>query len=235
MTITPPEQASQRIIVPLDVPNMDAAIALVELLPQVTFWKVGLQLFTSAGPTVIHLLKERGKRVFLDLKLHDIPNTMAEAVRVAVGYDVDFLTVHATAGQRALQACVAATETSSLQLLAVTVLTSLTARDAAFELKVPLELPEYVLHLALLAQEAGIPGVVCSPQEAAEIRRVGGSEFTIVCPGVRPSWAVNKDQRRVMTPRDAIAAGADYLVIGRPITQAEDPSAAWEKICAELA
>ncbi|MGB0562784.1 MAG: orotidine-5'-phosphate decarboxylase [Spirulinaceae cyanobacterium] len=231
-----PATPSDRLIVPLDVPTAVEAIALIDQLPPVQCWKVGLELFIAAGPEILALLKERQKRIFLDLKLHDIPNTIAGAVKAAQQYQVDWLTVHATAGRPALQGAVAALPTdSSLQLLGVTVLTSLNSRELAFDLKVPLELSEYVLHLAMLAQDVGLPGVICSPQEAAAIRRVCGPDFTLICPGVRPTWADRQDQRRVMTPREAIAAGADYLVIGRPITQASDPVAVWERLVAELA
>jgi orotidine-5'-phosphate decarboxylase len=223
------------IIVPLDVPTLEEAIALLDRLPQVQFWKVGLELFTSVGPAILQVLRDRDKRIFLDLKLHDIPNTMAAAVRIATRYEVDLLTLHASAGRAALSASVAAVGEHSLRLLAVTMLTSLNSRDLAFDLKVPLELPEYVLNLALLAQEAGIPGVVCSPQEAAELRRVCGPDLLLVCPGVRPAWATAGDQQRVMTPEAAIAAGANYLVIGRPITQATDPVRAWQRICGAIA
>ncbi|NEO86766.1 MAG: orotidine-5'-phosphate decarboxylase [Spirulina sp. SIO3F2] len=228
---------ADRLIVPLDVASLAEAITLVDQLPQVQFWKVGLELFISAGPEILALLRERQKRIFLDLKLHDIPNTVAGAVNAAITHRVDLLTVHTTGGRSALQAAVAAVadRASSLNLLGVTVLTSLDSRAIAFELKIPLELPEYVLHLALLAQDSGLPGVVCSPHEATEIRRVCGPDFILVCPGVRPAWAAAQDQRRVMTPSEAIAAGADYLVIGRPITQAANPIDAWERICAELA
>jgi orotidine-5'-phosphate decarboxylase len=231
-----------RIIVPLDVPTEAEAIALVERLPQVTFWKVGLELFVSAGPEIIHTLKNRQKRVFLDLKFHDIPNTMAGATRSAAAYGVDLITVHATAGRSALKAAsTAAVEGSQQagysppQLIAVTLLTSLTSRDLAFDLKIPLELPEYALQMALLAREAGLNGAVCSPQEVSQLRQVCGDDFLLVCPGVRPSWAQAGDQRRSLTPSDAFKAGADYLVIGRPITAAPEPIAAWERICEELA
>jgi orotidine-5'-phosphate decarboxylase len=231
-----------RIIVPLDVPSEEAAIALVEQLPQVTFWKVGLELFVSTGSQIIRTLKHRQKRVFLDLKFHDIPNTMAGATRKAATYGVDLLTVHATAGRNALQeASMAAIEGSqkagypSPRLIAVTLLTSLTSRDLAFDLKIPLELSEYALQMALLARETGLNGAVCSPEEVEQLRQVCGDDFLLVCPGVRPSWARSDDQARSLTPSDAIKAGADYLVIGRPITAAPDPVAAWERICEELA
>ncbi len=231
-----------RIIVPLDVPTEAQAIALVEQLPQVTFWKVGLELFVSSGPEIIRTLKTQQKRVFLDLKFHDIPNTITGAIRQASTYGVDLITIHATAGRLALQsASMAAVEGAkkagcpSPKLIAITLLTSLTSRDLAFDLKIPLELEEYALQMALLAKESGLNGAVCSPQEVSQLRRVCGDDFLLVCPGVRPSWAQANDQKRSMTPSDAIKAGADYLVIGRPITAAPDPVAAWEKICEELA
>ncbi|MDY7012014.1 MAG: orotidine-5'-phosphate decarboxylase [Cyanobacteriota bacterium] len=223
-----------RIIVPLDVPTLEEAIALLDRLPQVRFWKVGLELFVSTGPSILKTLKERNKRIFLDLKLHDIPNTVAGACRAAARYEVDFLTLHATAGRAALQAATEAIAGSSTQLLAVTLLTSLNSRELAFDLKIPLELPEYALQMALLARESGLRGVVCSPREVAQLRRVCDDGFTFVCPGVRPSGSETGDQRRVMTPEQALQAGADYLVIGRPITAASNPTEAWEKICEKL-
>jgi orotidine-5'-phosphate decarboxylase len=174
--------------------------------------------------------------------LHDIPNTMAGATRQAATYGVDLITVHATAGRSALtEASMAAVEGAQTagfpppQLIAVTLLTSLTSRDLAFDLKIPIELPEYALQMALLAREAGLNGAVCSPQEVSQLRSVCGDNFLLVCPGVRPSWAQTDDQKRSMTPSEAIQAGADYLVIGRPITAAAEPVAAWERICEELA
>lgn len=232
---------ADRIIVPLDVSTEQAAIALIERLPQVTFWKVGLELFVSAGPNILSELKSRQKKIFLDLKFHDIPNTVAGACRSAARYGVDLITVHATAGREALKAAQAAAQAGSAaagvpcpRLIAITVLTSLNARSLAFDLKIPLELPEYALQMALLAQESGLAGAVCSPQEAAQLKQVCGDDFLLVCPGVRPTWAASGDQQRVVTPTMAIKAGADYLVIGRPITASEDPVAAFERICQEI-
>lgn len=233
---------AERVIVPLDVSSEREAIALVEQLPQVTFWKVGLELFVSSGPCILTALKARQKRIFLDLKFHDIPNTVAGACRAAARHGVDLVTLHATNGKEALQAAQMAAEAGAAEtgidppkLLAITLLTSLTTRSLAFDLKVPLELPEYVLHMALLAQENGLAGAVCSPQEAASLRQICGNDFLLICPGVRPTWAEAKDQRRTVTPAAALKAGADYLVIGRPITAAADPVAAFERICEELA
>ncbi|MGF1481803.1 MAG: orotidine-5'-phosphate decarboxylase [Cyanophyceae cyanobacterium] len=227
---------SERVIVPLDVPTLTQAIALVETLPQVGFWKVGLELFVGAGPEILAVLQQRQKRIFLDLKFHDIPNTVAHACRAAHTYGVELLTLHATAGRRALQAAAAAVGPAERpKLLAITLLTSLNSRELAFDLKIPLELPEYTLQMALLAQEAQLDGAVCSPQEVQQLRQVCGNDFLLVCPGVRPTWANSGDQSRVMSPAAAFQAGADYLVIGRPITAAADPPQAWERICQELA
>lgn len=230
-----------RIIVPLDVPTEAEAIALIDRLPQVTFWKVGLELFVNTGPTLLNILKQRDKQIFLDLKFHDIPNTVAGACRAAAQYGVDLLTIHATAGRPALEAAqaalcegAAAAHLPSPSLIAITLLTSLNSRSLAFDLKVPVELPEYVLHMALLAKESGLAGAVCSAQEASQIREVCGSDFLRVCPGVRPAWATTGDQQRSLTPKQALEAGASYLVIGRPITTADDPSAAFQKICEEM-
>lgn len=228
--------SKNQIIVPLDVSTIEDAIALIDLLPQVTFWKVGLELFVSTGPAILEILKDRNKQIFLDLKLHDIPNTVRGACGAAASYEVDLITLHATAGRGALEAAREAVGTGDTRpkLIAVTVLTSLNSRDLAFDLKIPLEMPEYALQMAILAQESGLDGAVCSPQEAEQIRRVCGEDFWLVCPGVRPSWSEKGDQRRVMTPAQAIQAGANYLVIGRPITAAADPVMAWEKIGQEI-
>ncbi len=228
---------ADRIIVPLDVPTFAAAIALVETLPDVSFWKVGLELFVSSGPEILAELKQRQKRIFLDLKFHDIPNTVAGACRSAAQYGVDLLTIHATAGRRALQDAQAALSeaTEPPKLIAITLLTSLSSRDLAFDLKVPVELPQFTLEMALMAKECGLAGAVCSPHEAKQIKQLCGQDFLLVCPGVRPhTISVTGDQKRTMTPADAIKSGADYLVIGRPITAAEDPVAAFARICEEL-
>jgi orotidine-5'-phosphate decarboxylase len=227
------DSLADRIIVPLDVPSLTAAVTLLDRLPQVTFWKVGLELFVSSGAPILEILKQRQKRIFLDLKFHDIPNTMAGACGAAAKYGVDLMTVHGAAGKVALQAAQTAAGAQT-RLIAVTLLTSIDARALALELKVPLEVEDYALQVALMAQECGLAGVVCSPQEVARLREVCGSGFVCVCPGVRPSWAEAGDQRRSMTPAAALRSGADYLVIGRPITAAADPGAAFERIVAEL-
>ncbi|HAA33628.1 MAG TPA: orotidine-5'-phosphate decarboxylase [Cyanobacteria bacterium UBA11369] len=233
---------AERIIVALDVPTAADAIALIDQLDEARFFKVGLELFVSTGPQIISILKDRQKRIFLDLKFHDIPNTVAGACRAAAGYGVDLITIHGSAGKNSLQAAKAAVEAGAQatgqkqpKLIAITLLTSLNGRDLAFDLKIPLELPEYALHMALLAKESGLDGAVCSPQEAQKLRQVCGDEFVLVCPGVRPEWANMGDQKRSLTPAAALKAGADYLVIGRPITAASDPAAAFGRICEELA
>ena len=232
---------ADRIIVPLDVASEAAARALIESLPAVRFWKVGLELFVSSGPAILAYLKSQEKRIFLDLKFHDIPNTMAGACRAAGRYGVDLLTVHAPAGIAALQAARLAAEAGAAaanqpppRLIAVTVLTSIDARSLALDLKIPLELSDYALQMALLAQQANLSGSVCSPQEAALLRRCCGDNWLLVCPGVRPDWAQPGDQQRTLTPEAAIAAGADYLVIGRPITHAAEPAIAFQRLCAAI-
>ncbi|MBE9138609.1 orotidine-5'-phosphate decarboxylase [Nodosilinea sp. LEGE 07088] len=230
----------QRIIVPLDVPSTTAAIALVEALPQVSFWKVGLELFISAGPGLLDELRARQKRIFLDLKLHDIPNTMAGACAAAGRCGVSLLTVHAAAGKEALvaaqAAAIAGAESAGVAppvVVAVTLLTSVDSKALALELKIPLSPTDYALQMALLANDSGLGGVVCSPHEASQLRRFLPADFVLVCPGVRPTWADRQDQRRTLTPAQAIQAGATCLVVGRPITSAPDPAAAFRRICEE--
>ncbi|MDG2989410.1 orotidine-5'-phosphate decarboxylase [Candidatus Synechococcus calcipolaris G9] len=231
---------ANQIIVALDVPQLAEAIALVERLPQVTFWKVGLELFYGAGTEILEYLNHQNKRIFLDLKLNDIPNTVAAACRVIATYGVEMITIHTSVGRAGLLAAQDALNSLSTprvkpipQLIGVTLLTSFSARDLAFDLKVPLELPEYILHLALLAQGCGLAGVVCSPQEAAQIQQVCGDDFVRICPGIRPLGSEQGDQRRSLTPKAALDAGANFLVIGRPITQAPDPAHVFEQICAQ--
>jgi orotidine-5'-phosphate decarboxylase len=231
----------KQVIVPLDVQTQEEAIALVDKLESVSFFKVGLELFTATGPQILEELKLRQKRIFLDLKFHDIPNTVAGACRSATKYGVDLLTIHSTCGKDGLKAAVDGVKESAAKygikqpkLIAITVLTSISARQLAFDLKIPLELPEFALEMALISKECGLDGAVCSPQEVGQLRDMCGKDFLLVCPGVRPTWADKGDQKRSMTPSQAIKAGADYLVIGRPITAATNPETAWQKICQEL-
>ena len=236
------EQIGKRIIVPLDVPGEEAAIALIESIPQVTFWKVGLELFVSSGPSILEALKFRNKKIFLDLKLHDIPNTMAGAARAAGRYGANLLTVHAAAGKAALVATQAAAEEGAKaaglappQVIAVTLLTSISSEALSGELQISASVNDYTRQMAQLAAASGLSGAVCSPHEAKQLREDCGQSFVLVCPGVRPTWAQKGDQQRTMTPSQAMALGASYLVIGRPITQADNPAAAFEKICQEIA
>ncbi len=225
-------RAAEAVIVALDLPTAAKALTLVDRLPDVLWWKVGLELYTAAGREVIAALKARDKKVFLDLKLHDIPQTVANTVAVIRELGVDLLTVHASGGQAMLAA--AQSQAGDCRLLAVTLLTSVTATALAQELQVSMPVETYVPTLAALAQAAGITGVVCSAQEAAVVRQRCGADVLIVTPGIRPVGAALGDQQRVMTPQAAFQAGANFVVIGRPITQAPDPVAAWASLCADL-
>lgn len=225
-----------RLIVALDYPKAADARKLVSILDEsVVTYKVGKQLFTAEGPDLVCQLVRAGKQVFLDLKFHDIPNTVAGAVRSAAALGVSMLTVHASGGTNMLQAAVrAASECSKPPLiLAVTVLTSLSDQDLQI-LGVPGRVADQVLRLAAIASDCGCQGIVASAHEAREIRRALGEGFAIVTPGVRPAGADRGDQARVVTPADAIAAGATHIVVGRPITAAPDPLQAAEAILAEL-
>jgi len=230
------DSSRDRLIVALDVPNAAEARKIVTALGEsVSTYKAGKQLFTAAGPAVVRELTGAGRKVFLDLKYHDIPNTVAAAVRAALELGVAMLTVHASGGAKMLRAAVeAAAEAQHPPLvLAVTVLTSMGDADLG-EVGVPGTAQEQVLRLASLAQKAGCGGVVASAQEAKLLRRELGAGFAIVTPGVRPAGGPPDDQARVATPSEALAAGADYIVVGRPITGAKDPAAAARVIREEI-
>lgn len=223
------------IILPLDHASADQALALVDRLgDEATFYKVGLELYTHAGPEVVRELRRRGKRVFLDLKLHDIPNTVAGAVRAAAALDVQLLTLHAAGGVSMMEAARDAAA-GRVKLLGVTILTSLTASEVegVWGREIT-SIRDEVGRLAALVHETGLDGVVASALEAGWIRRSLEPPFLIVTPGIRPEGAEVGDQKRVATPADAVAAGADYLVVGRPVTQAEDPAAALRALLAEV-
>ncbi|MFN5696732.1 MAG: orotidine-5'-phosphate decarboxylase [Cyanobacteriota bacterium] len=232
-----------RIIVALDGMYPDEAVAFAAALPSLRWVKVGLELFVAGGPSVVQQLRQQGKRVFLDLKFHDIPATMAGACRSAARLGAELITVHACAGAEALRAAQAAAAEGAAAaghhqaptLLAVTVLTSWDPARFAAELAIEAPLGDYVARLARLAAEAGIGGVVCSPLEVAALRASHPLPFALVTPGIRPIGAVRGDQQRVMTPAEAITAGSSQLVIGRPISAAADPAAAFAACCAELA
>jgi orotidine-5'-phosphate decarboxylase len=237
------EEARKRLIVALDVPDAASAADLVNQLEKSCQWfKVGLELFVAAGPAAIEQLVARGHSVFLDLKLHDIPNTVAGAVRSAAALGVKMLTLHAGGGQAMLAAARGALDgvvgfenlPELPELLAVTVLTSM---DQAQMNAVGLERSpgKQVELLARIGLEAGIHGFVCSPQEVASLRALTGPEGVLVVPGIRPAGVAKGDQKRIATPAEALQLGASYLVVGRPITQAGDPAAAAEAILTEMA
>ena len=234
-------ESAQRIIVALDGMAPDQALAFSAQVEGLRWVKVGLELFVQAGPEVVAQLRDQGLRVFLDLKFHDIPATMAGACRRAAALGAELITVHACAGSEALQAAQAAAVEgaqsnglSSPTLLAVTVLTSWEEQRLQRELTISQGIAARVSALAQLSATAGIGGCVCSPLEAAALRAQQPEPFALVTPGIRPKGSAVGDQARVMGPAEAIAAGASQLVIGRPITKAEDPSDAFARCCAEL-
>jgi orotidine-5'-phosphate decarboxylase len=225
------------IIAALDVPSAEAALGLVEKLASaVGAFKVGSELFTSAGPDIIQKIRAHGNGVFLDLKFHDIPNTVAKAVAAAVRLDVQMLTVHAGGGPAMLRAAEAAAQETARSMakppplvLGVTVLTSMDSNELN-AIGVPSNVGVQVERLARVAVDAGLRGLVCSPLEIVDLRGILPSETQLVTPGIRTGAEAPDDQRRTLTPREALDAGADWLVIGRPIYAAKDPLAAAEKI-----
>lgn len=228
-----------RVIVALDVTDREAAERLVAELGDATDWyKIGLELFTAVGPDLVRDFAARGRRVMLDLKLHDIPATVARATRRAADLGAQLLTIHASGGREMMRAAVEAARAGDhqprLHILAVTVLTSLDDRDVA-EVGAAESVDRLVVRRAQLAMEAGCDGVVASPMEAAALRRGAPDDFLIVTPGVRPGGSAAEDQKRVTTPAQARRAGADLIVVGRPIRDADDPQRAARDIAAELA
>jgi len=230
---------SPQLIVALDVPEAQLALRIVDRLSdQVRFFKVGSELFTAAGPSVIEQIRQRDAEVFLDLKFHDIPNTVARACRVAAGYGTSLLTVHAAGGPAMIAAaadavCGTAGEGRPL-IVAVTVLTSIDDRLWHDDLEMGTSVTESITLMARMAQSAGADGVVASPKEITRIRQTCGSDMIIVTPGVRPAGTVTGDQVRVATPADAVRDGADFLVVGRPIVAARDPRSAATAVLAEM-
>ncbi|MGA8153212.1 MAG: orotidine-5'-phosphate decarboxylase [Terriglobales bacterium] len=226
----------QRLIVALDVPSAAAAQKIVAAVGDSAFcYKVGMQLYTAEGPQLVRDLVASGRRVFLDLKYHDIPNTVAAAVTEAARLGVSMLTVHASGGGRMLSAATAAAAAANpaLLVLGVTVLTSLDDRDLE-RMGVHGRVQDQVLRLAAVAAAGGCHGIVASAHEASELRREFKPEFAIVTPGVRPAGAEHADQARVVTPAEAIAAGATYIVVGRPITEAADPGGEARAILSQM-
>jgi len=226
--------ARDRLIVALDVPKAEAARALVDQLAgRVGLFKIGSQLFTAAGPEFVQEIVGRGENVFLDLKFHDIPNTVAGAVSSASRLGVSLVDVHGLGGRAMLEAAVGALPAMKTRLLAITILTSHDEKTLG-QIGVNGSVHDSVRRLAVLAKEAGLDGVVASPHEVALIREACGTDFLIVTPGIRPAGAAAGDQTRAATPATALAAGADYLVVGRPITAADDPGAAADAIVREM-
>jgi orotidine-5'-phosphate decarboxylase len=235
-------RAAGRLVLALDTDSDRDALEIVdELKDAVGLFKVGHQLFTAYGPDIVRRIIGRGGRVFLDLKYHDIPNTVAKASAEAVRLGASIFNVHALGGLDMMKAAAESAKETADKLgvpvpmvLAVTILTSMDERSLRKELKIVRSLQREVSHLARLARRAGMHGVVASPQEIKMLRRAVRGEFVILTPGVRPEWAGKDDQKRIMTPAEAVAAGANYIVIGRPVLKAEDRRAAVEKILEEI-
>jgi len=226
--------AKDRLIVALDVDSKESAQRLVdELGPHVGMFKVGKELFTAEGPAIVRSIVAGGGRVFLDLKFHDIPNTVAKAVDSASRLGAFFVTVHASGGRAMLEAAASALPAEGTQLLGVTVLTSHTD-ESLRETGARGTVTETVRQLAVLARESGVDGVVCSPHEVTLIRETAGDDLVIVTPGIRPKGSAKGDQARVTTPLEALRLGCDYIVVGRPITEAASPKDAARAIVDEL-
>lgn len=226
-----------RLIIALDYSNVEDAKNIVEILGEtVSFYKVGLELFLNSKGEMVEYLTQKGKKVFLDLKFHDIPNTTTMASLFAAKQNVFMFNVHASGGRTMMESVVKRVKEINPEILsiAVTVLTSFSEEGLKETFKSELTLKELALNLAKLTKEAGMDGIVCSPWEAKAIKELCGENFKTVCPGVRPKWSVANDQERIMTPKDAILSGCDYLVVGRPITKNENPVEAAKKVLAEI-
>jgi len=229
-------QLSDKLIVALDVSTKAAAQKLVTAIgASATSYKVGLQLYTAEGPQIVRELCSSGRKVFLDLKYHDIPNTVALAVREAAGLGVHMITVHALGGEKMLRAATEAARSANreMKVLAVTVLTSMDESEIG-KIGIPGGVADEVTRLATLAMDAGCDGVVASALEARQLRRQAGNDFLIVTPGVRPAGSPRGDQARVVTPSEAIAAGATHIVVGRPIIEASDPAQAAREVLDQI-
>lgn len=235
-------EAKDRIILALDFDTIEEVEKYVNLLKDyVGYFKVGLQLFTSCGFEAVEVIKKNGGKVYFDGKFQDIPNTVAQTSINLMKRGVDFFNVCATGGSKMMANTISACNTYAKKngiepplILAVTLLSSFGQKTLTNELGVNMNISGYVLKLAQFAKEAGVSGVVAPDTDAAQIKRELGEDFIVVCPAVRPTWAIVNDQIRIVTPRDAIKAGADYIVVGRPITHADDPVEAAKLIIAEL-
>ncbi len=223
------------VIVALDVETVEAVDLLINALSEdIQWYKIGKQLFTRCGHAAVQRVKERGKKLFLDLKFHDIPNTVAGAVAAAVAIGADMVNVHASGGSEMMKAAARAAAGSDTEVIAVTVLTSMDD-EALRACGIDGSVRDHVARLTALTVDAGLDGVVASVHEIPAIRAVGGEAFSVVTPGIRPAGFAADDQKRIVTPRIAAAAGSNYLVVGRPITRAADPAAAAKAIVGELA
>jgi len=233
----------ERIILAVDVTGYDEAVDMLERFrDHIDIFKVGSELFTSTGPKIVEKIHSMGKKVFLDLKFHDIPNTVSKTAQAAAELGVFMFNVHTLGGLEMMKQAAEALSTYAIRnnvqrpkLIGVTVLTSIDKKTLHDELGIGLRMEAQVRHLAGLARRAGLDGVVASPEDAAMIRSRFEKGFLIVTPGIRPSWAAKDDQKRAMTPKEALRSGADYLVIGRAITAQSDPAAALKRIEEELA
>ncbi|HUW63016.1 MAG TPA: orotidine-5'-phosphate decarboxylase [Candidatus Bathyarchaeia archaeon] len=222
------------LIVGLDVDTREQALAAVGAIGVCTHVKIGAQLFTRCGPEIVREIQALGKRVMLDLKYHDIPNTVGSAARAAADLGVALFTLHAAGGKKMIEAARKAVDGTDTRILAVTVLTSLTDAMLRDEIGIPETAAQAVPRLARMAVESGAHGIVCSPREIGLVRGAVGPQPLIVTPGVRPAWASKDDQARVMTPREAAQAGANYIVVVRPILKHENPAEAVRLILEEL-
>lgn len=232
---------SRKIIIALDFPSVEEALDVVQVLKDFKpFLKIGMQLFYLSGPSLVYQLKEQGFPIFLDLKLHDIPNTVKGAAQSLARLGVDLLTVHCAGGRNMMEAALEGIEQGltggavAPQVIGVTQLTSTSQKVMNEELKIAGSMEACILHYARLAEESGLHGVVCSPLEVELIKKQIGQDFLVVTPGIRPRSAKHDDQVRVTTPREAIRLGADYLVIGRAITKAANPLQAYQDILEEV-
>jgi len=235
-------KAREKLIVALDLPNLTAALDLVQKLAcEVKFFKIGLQLFTAEGPEIVRRITEQGGKIFLDLKFHDIPNTVMEAGESATRLGVYMYNVHAGGGLEMMiktkERTVRVAEDLGIPaplVLAVTVLTSINQETLQKEVGIQEPIQERVVNWAKLAQSAGLDGVVASPQEVEAVRQVCGTDFLLVTPGIRPLFAAANDQKRIMTPQEAVFAGSDFIVVGRPITGDANPLEAAKKVLEEM-
>lgn len=231
-----------KLIIALDVSNADRALGIVDRLgDDAAVFKVGFELYVSAGPSIVERIQSKGKKVFLDLKFHDIPNTVSRAAVAAARLGVYMFNLHTSGGFEMMRRCREAVEDVCLKeklakpkIIGVTALTSLDNEILKNELDIKNTLKTYVKHLALLAQKAGLDGVVASPHEISMIKQNCGKNFLVVTPGIRPSWVPPDDQKRTATPRDALRGGADYIVMGRGILKQDDPIKALELISLEI-